>query len=71
MHKKVKEKISLCIFLKIWSFDSKVRNFSWLDILESIILFEAMNILKNTSNMEITSSQKYLNVKMYNYQKIC
>ena len=54
MHKKVKEKISLCIFLKIWSFYSKVRNFSWLDILESIILFEAMNILKNTSNMEIT-----------------
>ena len=60
MHKKVKEKISLCIFLKIWSFDSKVRNFSWLDILESIILFEAMNILKNTSNMEITSSQHLL-----------
>ena len=60
MHKKVKEKISSCIFLKIWSFDSKVRNFSWLDILESIILFEAMNILKNTSNMEITSSQHLL-----------
>ena len=60
MHKKVKEKISLCIFLKIWSFDSKVRNSSWLDILESIILFEAMNILKNTSNMEITSSQHLL-----------
>ena len=60
MHKKVKEKISLCIFLKIWSFDSKVRNFSWLDILESIILFEAMNILKNTSNMKITSSQHLL-----------
>ena len=60
MHKIVKEKISLCIFLKIWSFDSKVRNFSWLDILESIILFEAMNILKNTSNMEITSSQHLL-----------
>ena len=60
MHKKVKEKISLCIFLKIWSFYSKVRNFSWLDMLESIILFEAINILKNTSNMEITSSQHLL-----------
>ena len=60
MHKKVKEKISLSIFLEIWSFYSKVRNFSWLDILESIILFEAMNILKNTSNMEITSSQHLL-----------
>ena len=60
MHKKVKEKISLCIFLKIWSFDSKVRNFSWLDILESIILFEAMNILKNTSNIKITTTQHLL-----------
>ena len=63
MPKKVKQKISLCIFLKIWSFYSKVRNFSCLeisDILESIILFKAMNILKNTLNMKKTSSQHLL-----------
>ena len=60
MHKKVKQKISLSIFLKIWSFYSKVRNFSCFDILQSIILFEAMNILKNTSNMKKKSSQSLL-----------
>ena len=56
MHKKVKQKISVHIFLKIWSFYSKVRNFSCFDILESIILFKAMNILKNTLNMKKTSA---------------
>ena len=60
MHKKVKQKISLSVFLKIWSFYSKVRNFSCFDILESIILFKAMNILKNTLNMKKTSSQHLL-----------
>ena len=63
MHKNVKQKISLCIFSKIWSFYSKVRNFTCLeisDILESIILFKSMNILKNTLNMKRTSSQHLL-----------
>ena len=60
MHKKVKQKISLCIFWKIWSFDSKVRNFNCCDILESITLFKAINILKNTLNMKKTSSQHLL-----------
>ena len=63
MHKKVKQKISLCIFLKIWSFYSKVRYFSCLEIsniLESIILFKALNILKNTLKMKKTSSPHLL-----------
>ena len=44
MHKNVKQNISLCIFLKIWSFYPKVRNFSCSDLLESKILIKAMNI---------------------------
>ena len=39
---------------------SKVRNFSCFDILESIILFKAMNILENTSNMKKASRQHLL-----------
>ena len=60
MHKKVKQKISLCIFLKIWSFYSKVRNFSCFDIYESIILYEAMNILKKYFKYEKKSSSQHL-----------
>ena len=64
MQQKVKQKIILCIFLKIWSFYPKVRNFSCFDILESIISFKVINILKNTLNMQdIRNSQvsTYLN----------
>ena len=51
MHKKVKQKIILCIFLKIWLFYPKVRNFSCFDILVLINLFKAINVLNNTLNM--------------------
>ena len=71
MHKKVKQKISLCIFLKIWSFYSKVRNFSCFDILESIILFKAINILKNTLNMKKASSQHLLKMNRNIWMEKC
>ena len=71
MHIKVKQKISLYILLKIWSFYSKVRNFSCFDILESIILFKAMNILKNTLNMKKTSSQHLLKMNRNIWMEKC
>ena len=71
MHKKVKQKISLCIFLKIWSFYSKVRNFSCFDMLELIILFKAVNILKNTLNMKKTSSQHLLKINTNIWMEKC